>query len=117
MKALVQGLLVAVILTIPTLVPAQHRGSAGRRTSIGSGQWDQLRTRDRLRTPDDLHSRDQLKTKDQLHTKDLQKTQDRDHLQTKVEWTPKLRQANKTHFSANGEWCHGSESTEVHAGV
>ena len=35
----------------------------------------------------------------------------------RVEWTPKLRQANKTHFSANGEWCHGSESTEVHAGV
>jgi choline dehydrogenase len=34
-----------------------------------------------------------------------------------VEWTPKMRQANKTHFSANGELCHGSESTEVHAGV
>jgi hypothetical protein len=34
-----------------------------------------------------------------------------------MEWTPKLRQANKTHFSANGELCHGSESTEVHARV
>jgi hypothetical protein len=34
-----------------------------------------------------------------------------------VEWTPKLRQANKTYFPANGELCHGSESTEVHAGV
>ena len=34
-----------------------------------------------------------------------------------LEWTPKLRQANKTHFSANGELCHGSESTEVHARV
>ncbi len=34
-----------------------------------------------------------------------------------VEWTPKLRQGNKTHFSANGELCHGSESTEVHAGI
>jgi hypothetical protein len=34
-----------------------------------------------------------------------------------MEWTPKLRQANRTHFSANGELCHGSESTEVHAGV
>ena len=34
-----------------------------------------------------------------------------------VEWTPKLRQANKTHFPANGELCHGTESTEVHAGV
>ena len=34
-----------------------------------------------------------------------------------VEWTPKLRQANKTHSSANGEWSYGSESTEVHAGV
>jgi hypothetical protein len=35
----------------------------------------------------------------------------------RLEWTPKMRQANKTHFSANGELCHGSESTEVHAGV
>jgi hypothetical protein len=34
-----------------------------------------------------------------------------------VEWTPKLRQANKTHFSSNGELSYGSESTEVHAGV
>ena len=34
-----------------------------------------------------------------------------------LEWTPKLRRANKTHSSANGELCHGSESTEVHAGV
>ena len=34
-----------------------------------------------------------------------------------LEWTPKLRQANKTHFSANGELSYGSESTEVHAGV
>jgi len=34
-----------------------------------------------------------------------------------LEWTTKLRQANKTHFSANGELSYGSESTEVHAGV
>jgi hypothetical protein len=34
-----------------------------------------------------------------------------------LEWTPKLRQANKTHSSANGEWSYGPESTEVHAGV
>jgi transposase-like protein len=24
-----------------------------------------------------------------------------------MEWTPKLRQSNKTHFPANGELCHG----------
>jgi dihydroxy-acid dehydratase len=34
-----------------------------------------------------------------------------------MEWTPKLRQANKAQFSANGELCHGCVTTEVHAGI
>jgi len=34
-----------------------------------------------------------------------------------LEWTPKMRQSNKTQFSANGELCHGTAKTEVHAGV
>jgi hypothetical protein len=32
-----------------------------------------------------------------------------------LEWTPKLRQRNKTQFSSNGELCNGNVSTEVHA--
>ena len=38
-------------------------------------------------------------------------------LQRNLEWTPKLRQANKTHFSSNGELCYGAESTEVHVRI
>lgn len=81
---------------------AQRGGSIARGagTTAGSIQRDQLRTRDRLRTPDQLrtqdrlHTKDQLRDRDRLHTKDQMRT--RDPQQTKDQLRKQDQLQNRT---------------------